>query len=136
MTHVFNKYDSMLSVDIRHLYAVKQCVSPVQPVLSVVDTQTIGPCCTHTYIYIYSLSLSLSLSELMMMEVVITTGTIRRTKLQLPPTNQHPTLYTLDAFLSPNQQCQIRRETTNTDDLYNMYITGTMFAQRINEQKR
>jgi len=113
MTHVLNKYDSMLSVDIRHLYAVKQCVSPVQPVLSVVDTQTIGPCCTHTYIHILSLSLSLSLLELRMMEVVMTTGTIRRTKLQSPPTKQHPTLYTLDALpiTQPTVSNQKRRQT-------------------------
>jgi len=43
------------------------------------------------------------------MEVLVTTGAIRRTKLQSiwsPPTNQHPTFYRPDALPVANQQCQ------------------------------
>ena len=39
------------------------------------------------------------------MEVVVTTGAIRLAKVPVkssPPTNQHPTFYMLDTFLSPN----------------------------------
>ena len=33
-----------------------------------------------------------------MMEAVVTIGAISRAKLQLPPTNQHPVFYRLDAL--------------------------------------
>ena len=50
------------------------------------------------------------LLELRVTEVVVTTGAIRRAKLQsklLPPTKQHPVFFTgRMPFLSPNQQCQ------------------------------
>jgi len=49
------------------------------------------------------------LLELRMMEVVVTTGAIRRTKLQSNRHHQHTNIQLFTGwmpFLSPNQQCQ------------------------------
>jgi len=46
-----------------------------------------------------------------MMEVVVTTGAIRRAKLQ--SNRHHQQTDTQQPFLSPNQQCQITVETSN-----------------------
>ena len=44
------------------------------------------------------------------MEVVVTTGAIRRAKLQSNHHQQKPTPNFLQVFLSPNQQCQSTEE--------------------------
>ena len=47
------------------------------------------------------------LLELRMMEVVVSTGTMRRVPVKSSsPTNQHPVFTGRTTFLSPNQQCQ------------------------------
>jgi len=56
-----------------------------------------------------------SLLQLRMMEVVVTTDnwSYKACKIPVkmsPPTNQHPDVYRLMPFLSPNQQCQSTEE--------------------------
>jgi len=92
------KHKQPTSADSQTTDTVRSAVlylSLLSAIFQVYLTQPV-PDCLHSVFYQFCI-----LSELMVMEVVVTTGAMRCTKLQSkssPPTNQHPLFYRPDAL--------------------------------------